>query len=154
MSEELTNTDPTSTDPASTDPTGADLTSQEVDLLNSMFDLARDGGTERLTAFVDAGLPVNLTNAKGDTLLILAAYHQQADTVAALLGRGAETERVNDMGQTALAAAVFRQNETIVRALLAAGADPEGGRQTPVSVAEYFQLPAMTQLLRAGGDAG
>ncbi|OMH31553.1 hypothetical protein BGP79_08755 [Tersicoccus sp. Bi-70] len=117
-----------------------------------MFDLARDGDTERLSAFVDAGLPVDLTNAKGDTLLILAAYHQQTGTVEALLARDAETERVNDMGQTALAAAVFRQNEAIVRALLAAGADPHGGRQTPVSVADYFQLPAMAELLRAPRD--
>ncbi|MEH0111097.1 ankyrin repeat domain-containing protein [Tersicoccus sp. MR15.9] len=134
------------------DQTSAELTDQDLELLNSMFDLARDGGTERLAAFLDAGLPVNLTNGKGDTLLILAAYHQHADTVAALLARDAETERVNDMGQTALAAAVFRQNETIVRALLGAGADPHGGRQTPVSVAEYFQLPAMAELLRGAGD--
>ncbi|GGC95771.1 hypothetical protein GCM10011512_23510 [Tersicoccus solisilvae] len=133
--------------------TDADLTDADLELLNSMFDLARDGATERLTAFVDAGLPVNLTNAKGDTLLILAAYHRHADTVAALLERGAETERVNDMGQTALAAAVFRQDETAVRALLDAGADPEGGRQTPVSVAAYFQLPAMAELLRSAGNA-
>jgi hypothetical protein len=48
-----------------------------------MFELARDGGTEELAANVDAGLPVNLTNDKGDTLLILAAYHGHPETVAA-----------------------------------------------------------------------
>jgi ankyrin repeat protein len=55
-----------------------------------MVDLARAGGTEALAAQVDAGLPANLTDAKGDTLLVLAAYHDHPDTVAALLAAGAD----------------------------------------------------------------
>jgi len=38
-----------------------------------MFDLARAGETEALAEQIDAGLPVNLTNDKGDSLLLLAA---------------------------------------------------------------------------------
>ncbi|BCY08410.1 ankyrin repeat domain-containing protein [Actinoplanes sp. L3-i22] len=108
-----------------------------------MFDLARSGDTEELAAGVAAGLPVNLTNDKGDTLLILAAYHCHPDTVAALLEHGADPERVNDRGQTALAAAVFRQRGEIVRALLAAGADPASA----VPTAEFFHLAEMAALL-------
>ena len=55
-----------------------------IELAGRVFDLARGGHTEELVAYVDAGVPVNLTNDKGDTLLILAAYHQHPDTVAAL----------------------------------------------------------------------
>src|SRR5258705_246398 len=72
-----------------------------------MFDLARSGDTAALAAYVDAGLPVNLTNAKGDSLLMLAAYYDHPETVQALLERGADTGRVNDPGQTALSAAVL-----------------------------------------------
>ncbi|RQX18985.1 hypothetical protein DLJ57_28700, partial [Micromonospora chalcea] len=102
-----------------------ELDDETIAFAHRMFDLARAGATEELAANVDAGLPVNLTNAKGDTLLILAAYHAHPDTVAALLARGADPARVNDRGQTALAAAVFRRQEAAVRALLDAGADPD-----------------------------
>ncbi|MEU4245059.1 ankyrin repeat domain-containing protein [Actinoplanes sp. NPDC026619] len=113
-----------------------------------MFDLARTGGTEELLGNVTAGLPANLTNDKGDTLLILAAYHDNVDTVTGLLGNGADPNRINDRGQTALSAAVFRQNAETVKALLAAGADPDGGTPSAVATAEFFELPAMAALLR------
>ncbi|RBY82951.1 ankyrin repeat domain-containing protein [Geodermatophilus sp. TF02-6] len=118
-----------------------------VELAGRVFDLARGGATEELAAYVDAGVPANLTNHKGDTLLILAAYHGHPDTVAALLARGADPGRVNDRGQTALAAAVFRQSEPTVRSLLAAGADPDAGGPTARETAAFFDLPAMTALL-------
>nr|WP_205808713.1 ankyrin repeat domain-containing protein [Micromonospora sp. HNM0581] len=115
-----------------------------------MFDLARDGATTELAAYVDAGLPVDLTNQKGDSLLILAAYHARPETVRALLDRGADHSRANDRGQTALAAAVFRSNAEAVRALLDAGADPDGGSPSAVATAEFFDLPEMLTLLRSG----
>ena len=87
----------------------SELTGPELDFLHHAIDLAREGGAGELAALVDAGLPVNLTNPAGDTLLILAAYHEHPDTVAALLQRGADTERQNDRGQTALGAAAFRR---------------------------------------------
>lgn len=126
-----------------------DLTAAELAYLQSRFDLARSGDTEQLAADVDAGLPVNLTNSSGDSLLILAAYHRRADTVRALLARGADTERVNDRGQTALGAAVFRQSAAIVTDLLAAGADPTAGGRSALDVARFFQLPDMLALLGA-----
>ena len=96
---------------------------------------------------MEVGLPVNLTNSAGDTLLILAAYHRHPDLVAALLNRGADHSRVNDRGQTALAAAVFRQSEESVRALLRAGADPALGPRSALDVGSVFELPEMVSLL-------
>lgn len=128
----------------------ADLTPAELDLLHQAFDDARAGDAAALadlTELLDAGLPPNLTNSRGDTLLILAAYHQHAEVVRLLLDRGADHARVNDNGQTALAAAVFRQNAEIVRDLLAAGADPELGPRSAVAIARFFDLPAMLELL-------
>jgi ankyrin repeat protein len=127
-----------------------DLDAGTLDFAHKVFELARDGETEQLTAYVDAGLPVNLTNDKGDTLLILAAYHDHPETVAALLQRGADTKRLNNRGQSALAAAVFRRSERGVLALLAAGADPAAGNPSARDMATFFELPEMEQLLRRG----
>lgn len=129
------------------------LTEDELTLLRSMFDLARSGDTAGLAEAVDAGIPVNLTNDSGDTLLILAAYHVHPDTVAALLERGADTARVNDRGQTALGAAVFRRSERTVRLLLDAGADPALGPRSALDVARFFDLPEMLALLTAKKSA-
>ena len=122
---------------------------ETIAFAHRMFDLARNGDAAQLAAYVDAGLPANLTNDKGDTLLILAAYHDHPDTVRALLDRGADPDRANDRGQTALSAATFRQSAESVRALLAAGGDPALGGQSALATAEFFGLPEMRELLRA-----
>ena len=118
-----------------------------LELAGRVFDLARGGHTQELAAYVDAGVPVNLTNDKGDTLLILAAYHGRPETVSALLDRGADHSRANDRGQTALAAAVFRQSTDTVTRLLEAGADPDAGGPSARATATFFELAAMTDLL-------
>lgn len=125
----------------------SELTDEELDFLGAAFDLARAGRVAELGELVDAGLPVNLTNSAGDTLLVLAAYHDHPGTVRALLDRGADHSRVNDRGQTALGAAVFRQSEEGVRALLRAGADPDAGARSARDVALFFGLDAMLGLL-------
>ncbi|WP_250006756.1 ankyrin repeat domain-containing protein [Actinoplanes sp. M2I2] len=126
----------------------AELDEETIAFAHRMFDLARSGGTEELIGNVIGGLPANLTNDKGDTLLILAAYHNHVDTVIALLEQGADPDRVNDRGQSALSAAVFRQNAETVKSLLAAGADPNGGTPSALATADYFKLPEMAALLR------
>jgi ankyrin repeat protein len=118
-----------------------------IALGRKVFDLAREGRTEELAEYVDAGVPVDLTNDKGDTLLILAAYHGHPEAVAALLARGADHARANDRGQTALAAAVFRQSADTVARLLEAGADPDAGAPSARATAVFFELPAMVELL-------
>lgn len=123
------------------------LTEQELELFRSAFDWARSGDCAALQSFLDIGGPVDLTNDRGDTLLILAAYYSHPEALGVLLAAGADVERVNDNGQTALGAAVFRRCEPAVRALLAAGADPHGGARSAVSIAEFFQLEDMATLL-------
>jgi hypothetical protein len=125
----------------------AELDEETIAFAHRMFDLARSGGTEELLGNLTGGLPANLTNDRGDTLLILAAYHNHVDTVTALLEQGADPNRINDRGQSALSAAVFRQNAEAVQTLLAAGADPDGGTPSAVATAEFFNLPEMAALL-------
>lgn len=124
--------------PAEPASAASELTPQELALLEQMFDAARQGRTEELVHGLSAGIPVNLTNGKGDTLLNLAAYHEHEETVAALLERGADTERVSDMGFTALICAVFRGHVGITRRLLEAGAGQDTGHQPARAVAEQF----------------
>ena len=119
-----------------------------------MFELARSGETEALVEQLDAGLPVNLTNDKGDTLLTLAAYYERLDTVRALVDRGADTARVNDRGQTALAAAAFRRSLPIVGLLLDASADPLLGGPSAIEVAQFFDHPDVVAVLMGQRRAG
>jgi len=125
-----------------------ELDDEALKFAHQMFDLARDGATEQLMAYIDAGLPVNLTNEKGDSLLMLAAYHDHPGTVRALLDRGADVARANVRGQTALAAAVFRRSAEAVTALLEAGADPADGSPS-VDTARFFELIEMLSLLQS-----
>lgn len=118
-------------------------------VVEGVFALARDGLTGPLGEMLDAGVPLNLVNARGDSLLIVAAYAQHHDTVQELLRRGADTAIVNGMGQTALACAVFRGNEPILTDLLTAGADPDLGSHTGVQIADQFGLPRMRALIEA-----
>jgi uncharacterized protein len=127
--------------------TGEPIDPGVVELAGRVFDLARGGHTDELAGYVDAGVPVNLTNDKGDTLLVLAAYHGHPETVGALLDRGADHSRANDRGQTALAAAVFRQSADTVTRLIDAGADADAGGPSARATAIFFELPAMVELL-------
>ncbi|MFE4373467.1 ankyrin repeat domain-containing protein [Streptomyces sp. NPDC056835] len=120
-----------------------------VELATKVFDLARRGETEALAAYVDAGVPANLTNDRGDSLLMLAAYHGHAEAVEALIARGADAGRVNDRGQTPLAGAVFKGEDAVIRALLAGGADPSGGNPSAVDTARMFGKTDLLELFGA-----
>jgi ankyrin repeat protein len=124
-----------------------DLTDEQLAFLHGVLDLARKGHVSELADLLEQGIPVNLTNASGDSLLILAAYHDHPSTVRLLLEHGADTNRVNDRGQTALGAAVFRRSAASVRALLDHGADPEAGERSAVQIADFFGLDEMAAIL-------
>ncbi|MER6012759.1 ankyrin repeat domain-containing protein [Streptomyces bluensis] len=120
-----------------------------VELATKIFDLARRGETEALVAYVDAGVPANLTNDRGDSLVMLAAYHGHAEAVRALLERGAEADHVNDRGQTPLAGAVFKGDEAVIRVLLKGGADPLAGTPSAVDTARMFERTELLELFGA-----
>ncbi|AEN08759.1 MULTISPECIES: ankyrin repeat domain-containing protein [unclassified Streptomyces] len=120
-----------------------------VELATKVFDLARRGETDSLAAYVDAGVPANLTNDRGDSLLMLAAYHGHAPAVTALAGRGADPDRANDRGQTPLAGAVFKGERAVIEALLAAGADPAAGTPSAVDTARMFGKDDLLELFGA-----
>jgi uncharacterized protein len=114
------------------------LDDEAVTLAHRLFDLARDGDAVDLMIYVDAGVPVDLTDYRGNTLLMLAAYHGQGEVVRALLARGADPNRINDRQQTPLAGAVFKKATDVITALRAAGADPDLGHPSAREMVEFF----------------
>ncbi|ARP69207.1 ankyrin repeat domain-containing protein [Streptomyces pluripotens] len=117
-----------------------------VELATKIFDLARQGQTEALVAYIDAGVPADLTNDRGDSLVMLAAYHGHADAVRALLARGAAADRVNDRGQTPLAGAAFKGETDVIKVLLEGGADPSAGTPSAVDTARMFSRTELLEL--------
>ncbi|WP_067827540.1 ankyrin repeat domain-containing protein [Nocardia inohanensis] len=109
-----------------------------IELASKIFDLARSGDAVTLAQYLDAGVPVNLTNENGDTLLMLAAYYAHPAAVTVLLEHQADPNFGNDKGQTPLSGAVFKGEDDIVNALLAAGADPDAGSPSARDAAEMF----------------
>ena len=109
---------------------------QLVTIAHACFDLARAGDAERLAAYLEHGVPVNLTDATGNTLLMLAAQHGRSETVGALLALGADPDRTNDRGQSPLAGAISKGEDDVVAALLVAQADPDVGTPSARATAE------------------
>ncbi|MFD8614190.1 ankyrin repeat domain-containing protein [Streptomyces sp. NPDC059631] len=87
------------------------------------LDLAREGRTGELTEFVEHGLPVDVGDPSGNTLLMLAAYHGHAGTVRA---------------QTPIAGALFKGADDVVTVLRQAGADLDSGTPTARAAAALF----------------
>jgi len=109
-----------------------------VEIAHRVFDLARAGDHVRLAAYVDAGVPADLTDASGNTLLMLAAYYGHADTVRTLVARGADVDRLNDRGQSPLAGAVFKGEDAVVGLLVESGADLDAGEPSARATAVMF----------------
>lgn len=122
------------------DPPAADPREDAVALAHQLLDLARDGD-QSLLAWVDEGVPVNLTDPDGNTLVMLAAYHGHAALAEALVDRGADVDRCNDRGQSPLAGAVFKGAGGVVEVLVAAGADPDLGEPSARAAAAFFDRP-------------
>ncbi|HEY2269869.1 MAG TPA: ankyrin repeat domain-containing protein [Streptosporangiaceae bacterium] len=120
--------------------------SEMLQFAAKVFNLARQGDTGTLAAYVDAGVPANLCNDKGDTLVMLAAYHGHPQAVSALLERGADPDRPNDRGQTPLAGAVFKGERAVIDALLDGGADPAAGIPSAAETARMFGLDDLVAL--------
>ena len=125
---------------------GGDVPAEIAELAGRIFDMARSGQADTLAAYIAAGVPVNLANSAGDTLLMLAAYHSQPAAVQVLTRLGARVDQANDRGQTPLAGAVFKDDAEVVRLLIEAGADPLAGRPNAVDTATMFGRNSYLQL--------
>lgn len=136
------------------------LPPEALELASKLFDLARQGATNDLSQYLQAGIPANLTNSSGQTLLMLAAYHSHADTVSMLIRRGADPNSLNDQGQSPLAGAVFKDYEDVARVLVEEGhADPHAGKPDAYECVGMFKRERIARVLgielpEGGGSGG
>ena len=125
-----------------------------AELQQMALDFARNGEIEPLTAMLDAGMPANLSDAKGNSLLMLASYNGHVETTRMLLEHGAEVDRRNDHGQTPLGGVALKGYEEIVDLLLQHGADinaDNGAGMTPIMFAALFGRTRVVEQLRCYG---
>ncbi|KAF7943390.1 hypothetical protein EAE96_011316 [Botrytis aclada] len=119
--------------------TVASLPPAAIALATRMYDAARNGDIEIFEQALSLGLPANMTNEKGDSLIMLAAYHGHAPLVRVLLQHGANPNSLNDRGQSPLAGAVFKGESEVIEALLEGNADPEHGAPSAMRAVELFK---------------
>jgi ankyrin repeat protein len=128
---------------------------------------ARVGDLASARLLVAAGANVNDQDARGVSVVVLAAHSGFIELVEFLLERGADANS-DAAGFTALHAAIMRRDEQLVRTLLRHGADPQARLKTwtptrrqssdfhfepelvgatPVWLAARFAQPAVVRML-------
>lgn len=127
-------------------------------LQTDAFQAARSGDEDKLKEAFKAGYSVNEPNARGDTLLTVAAYNGQPKAVAVILTQPkVDVEAKNKLGLTAVAAAAFKGHADILTQLVDAKADVNAANesgQTPLMFAvQSGKLKAVEVLLKAGAKA-
>jgi len=119
-----------------------------------VFDLVRRGDAGQLDSLLEKGLPANVCNEKGDSMLMLASYHGHHAAARALLRAGADPEKRNDQGQTPILGAAFKGDTEMVELLLEFGADIESegsAGETTLMMAAMFNRADMVTLLLGHG---
>ncbi len=118
------------------------------------FEHARHGETHALAGMLRQGLPINLRDTRGNSLLLLACYHGHLETAQMLLKAGAEVDLRNTRGQTPLGGVAFKGYLKLTELLLWHGADihaDNGGGITPVMLASMFGRAEVVSLLEQHG---
>lgn len=90
------------------------------------LDFARNGETIELEKMIKAGIKVNLSTNKDDTLLMLSTYNGNLETSQMLINYKADIDRINQRGQTPLEGVCFKGNLDIVKLLVKNGANIQG----------------------------
>ncbi|OLF52488.1 ankyrin repeat domain-containing protein [Pseudomonas chlororaphis] len=131
------------------------MTAEEAaEFTEQVFNVARSGDAQMLDKLASSGLPVNLRNHKGDTLLMLASYYGHVEAVQVLLKHKADPEIRNDNGQSPIAGAAFKGDLAVVKALVEGGAEVEGSSfdgRTALMMAAMFNRPEIVDYLIGKG---
>ena len=118
------------------------------DLLRAA-ELGDASGVERMVA---RGLDPNTADAKGNTLLMIAAREGHKDVVWTLVRRKANANRRNQHGDTALMIASLRGDREIARMLIEFGnAEVKHSGWAPIHYAAFQDKPELIRYLIAKG---
>jgi uncharacterized protein len=131
------------------------LAQPDATKITEAFQAARTGDEAKLADALKAGVGVNDPNARGDTLLTVAAYNGQPKAVAVILKQPkVDVEAKNKLGLTAASAAAFKGHADILTQLIDAKADVNAANehgQTPLMFAvQSGKVKAVEVLLKAG----
>lgn len=110
------------------------------------------GDNESLDLFEQAGVPIDSTDAVGNTALIRAASAGREETVEKILGMGADPRHVNGVGRDALISASAMGYAEVARMLSSRGADPalrDSEGWSALSIAAYNGHADTVSLLSA-----
>jgi uncharacterized protein len=147
---------PVTNHPEPSPPAKPEIDPDLLAVAQEVFDLARRGDAAMLATVIEKGVPPNLRNDKGDSLVMLASYHGHTDAVRTLLEHGADPDLRNDNGQTPIAGAAFKGFNAVIETLLAHGADVEGpspdGRTALMIAAMFNRTEIMDLLIAHGAD--
>ncbi|KAH9816463.1 ankyrin repeat-containing domain protein [Melampsora americana] len=114
------------------------LSSETIEFAHKMFDAARSGNLNLLKSAIESGLPVDLTNSSGNTLLMLSSYSGHLELVNYLISKGSNPNRLNDLHQSPLSGSVFKDHRSIIHSLFQAGADPKLGQPNAIDCAYMY----------------
>lgn len=132
------------------------IEAEALALVRAAFAHARAGEAGALGPLLDRGVPPNVRNEKGDSLLMLATYHGHLAAARLLLERGADPELRNDRGQSPLAGVAFKGDAVLAALLLDHGAvvDAAGddGRTALMFAAMFDRAEVVDVLLARGAD--
>lgn len=119
------------------------------------FQAAREGDVPTLKEYFAAGFPADQTNARDDTLLILAVYHGHADAVELILKQPKPgLKHRNKMAFTALDGAAFKGSVPLAKLLVKAGADVNGANDAGKTPLMLAALTGRTEVVKYLLEAG
>lgn len=129
-------------------------------LRNKVFQLVAKNDANGLGQCLVNGVPENLRDAQGNTLLMKAVEAGARDAFDALAGFGANADAKNNTGDTALSLAQKKRDHAMIAALLGgnANADPaamskEELQQALAAAVENGFAPVVESLLKNGANA-
>ena len=119
------------------------------------FDHARAGNLQGLSETLGTLRDINEKDAKGYSVLMLAAYNGHAPMTDFLIAQGADVNTCDAAGNSVLMGAAFKGHADVVRRLLGAGAhknyqNPKG--QTALQFSHLFARREVVPLLSGEGS--
>jgi ankyrin repeat protein len=112
---------------------------------------AKTGNIDRIEDALQSGYSIEARNQGESTPLIVAAYSQQAETVAYLCKKGADVNAQNNAGVTALISAAYYNYYDVAEILVKYGADKtieDKYGKTAYDYASQYEYTRMIELLR------